>query len=125
MMTEAQHQSAVFKWSRQPQIRQEYPELALMYHIPNEGKRSGRTANNLKQQGLKSGVPDICLPVARGGFSSLYIELKAEKGCVTPNQQWWIDTLRRFGCCVSLCYGWEEATSLIHKYLDGERAAEC
>ena len=36
-ISEAQHQAAVMKWSRQPEIRSKWPELALLYHIPNGG----------------------------------------------------------------------------------------
>lgn len=37
----------------------QYPELELLYHIPNEGKRSKVTGGRLKALGLKSGVPDL------------------------------------------------------------------
>mgnify|MGYP004433785991 CR=1 FL=1 len=39
-------------------------------------QRDARTAANLKRQGVKAGVPDLHLPVARGGYNGLYIELK-------------------------------------------------
>lgn len=42
-MTEAQHQAMVMKWSRQPEIRSRWPELALLYHIPNGGTRDANT----------------------------------------------------------------------------------
>lgn len=45
------------------------PELKLLYHVPNGGKRDKRTATALRRQGVKAGVPDLCLPVARGGVS--------------------------------------------------------
>ena len=78
-MTEAQHQINVIKWTQQPGIRRKYPELKLLYHIPNERKCSQIQGRQLKLQGVKSGVPDLHLPVARGEYLSLYIELKAEK----------------------------------------------
>ena len=43
------------------------PELGMLYHIPNEGKRDPRTGYRMKIEGLSPGVPDLCLPVARGG----------------------------------------------------------
>lgn len=42
-------------------------------------KRDKATAVALKRQGVKAGVPDICLPVARNGYHGLHIELKAGK----------------------------------------------
>ena len=55
-----------------------YPELELMYAIPNGGKRHIHTAVVLKQTGVKSGVPDIFLPVRRGKHG-LFIEMKRKK----------------------------------------------
>ena len=36
MASESQHQMAVIKWSQQPSVRRQWPELALLYHIKNE-----------------------------------------------------------------------------------------
>lgn len=58
--SETTEQIALFNWAKRTESI--LPELALMYHVPNEGKRSN--GGILKAAGLKSGVPDICLPVA-------------------------------------------------------------
>lgn len=93
------------------------PELDLMYHIPNGGKRNITTAKRLKAEGVKAGVPDICLPVARGYYHGLYIELKAGRNKTTENQNKWIESLREQGYYVQVCYGWEEASKVIVEYL--------
>ena len=62
---EAGAQETLFNWAQYQYAR--YPELELLYHIPNGGKRDARTAANLKRQGVKAGVPDLHLPVALGG----------------------------------------------------------
>ena len=75
-----------------------YPELRMLHHVPNGGYRNQIEARNLKLQGVKAGVPDLVLPVARGGYFGLYIELKADKNCKTSkNQELWIDDLRKEG----------------------------
>ena len=51
-MTEAQHQINVIKWTQQPGIRRKYPELKLLYHIPNERKCSQIQGRQLKLQGV-------------------------------------------------------------------------
>ena len=92
----------------------------MLYHIPNEGKRSRATGARLVAEGLKRGVPDICLPVARGGCHGLYIELKRERsGRPTAEQTEWMDALMRQGYAVSLCHGWERAAGVIEEYLEG------
>ena len=75
-MSEAKHQSFVIKWTEQPSIRSQWPELKLLYHIPNGGTRDPIEAKHMKEQGVKRGVPDLHLPVARGKYHGLYIEMK-------------------------------------------------
>lgn len=116
-MTEAQHQKAVFDWSRQPGIRSAFPELALLFHIPNGGRRDVIEAKHMQQQGVKRGVPDLCLPVARDRFHAMYIEMKTEKGRTSKEQDWWIERLTDAGSYVTVCYGWEEAVKTLLWYL--------
>ena len=79
------------------------PELALLFHIPNGGSRNEIEALHLRRQGVKPGVPDLCLPVARGGCHGLYIELKRrEGGRVRANQSAWLIALRAQGYAVEV-----------------------
>ena len=95
-----------------------YPELRLLYHIPNEGKRSRATGGRLKGMGLKKGVPDLCLPVPRGGYHGLYVEMKRKDGgTATPEQKEWLRALDEQGYAVTLCHGWKAAAKEIEGYL--------
>lgn len=116
--TEHQEQSALFAWAKAMEWRM--PELKLLYAIPNGGKRSKATAALLKAEGVKPGVPDICLPVARSGWHGMYIELKRRKGGrLSEEQRMWMSALETAGyrCCV--CNGWEKAQEIITRYLEG------
>ena len=116
--TESAEQQLLFQWARMQSGK--YPELTLLYHIPNEGKRSHKTGARMKAEGLKTGVPDICLPVARGGHHGLYIELKRVKNSrVTVAQMAWIEALTRQGYVAAVCRGADEAIELITRYLRG------
>lgn len=64
--SESIEQQNLFEWAKI--FSGKYPELTLLYHIPNEGKRSLKEGARMKAEGLKAGVPDLCLPVARGGY---------------------------------------------------------
>jgi len=98
----------------------EHTELELMYHIPNGGKRNIATARRLKAEGVKSGVPDIHLPVARGAYHGLYIELKKQRGGnTTENQDTWVAALNKQGYRAIVCKGWEDASREILNYLEG------
>jgi hypothetical protein len=112
---EASEQETLFQWALLKES--EMPQLRLLYHIPNGGKRNRLEAARLKRQGVKSGVPDLCLPVARGKYHGLYIELKYGKNKTSKNQNDWLFSLQSEGYAVAVCVGWEEASEKIIKYL--------
>lgn len=113
---EANEQEALFRWAAF--VRGRFPEIDLLYHVPNGGSRNRLEAANLKRQGVKAGVPDLCLPVARGGFHGLYIEMKYGKNKLSENQKQWLSDLRKQGYAAEVCYGWEQAAEMITKYLE-------
>ena len=112
---EAMEQEALFVWAAMKSNI--YPVLELLYHIPNGGTRNKIEAANLKRQGVKAGVPDIHLPVARGKFNGLYIELKAGNNKPSKEQKEWLIKLRQQGYVAEVCVGWLQAAELIEKYL--------
>lgn len=114
-MNEHQHQVALFDWARMNEGT--YPELALLYANPLGGKRPKRTAARMKAEGAKAGVPDLTLPVARGGYHGLYIEMKAGRNKLTESQYWWLKRLRMEGYYTVVCYSWEEARDVLVDYL--------
>lgn len=90
--TESVEQQCLFRWAAFQSGR--FPELALLYHVPNGGSRKKAEAGRFRAEGVKAGVPDLCLPVARGGFHGLYIELKRQKGSKTSDdQKAWLSNL--------------------------------
>lgn len=113
--SEATEQETLIQWCGWQQSK--YPELKLIYHIPNGGSRNTLEAANLKRQGVKAGVPDLCLPVARNGFHGLYIEMKYGKNKTTENQKEWLEELTAQGYFTAVCYGAEEAERIIARYL--------
>lgn len=116
---EEQEQEMLFSWA-DLQSRQggAYESLALLYAIPNGGKRAIKTAVALKKTGVKAGVPDVFLPAMRGGYGGLYIEMKRSRGGRTsPAQEGYIAGLRGQGYCVAVCHGFVEAKEKILEYL--------
>lgn len=94
-----------------------WPELRLLAAIPNGGQRHKAVAAKLKAEGVRAGFPDLILPVARGGFHGLFIEMKAGKNKPTAEQIGWHDALRAEGYLVVVCYSWNEAAGEIERYL--------
>ena len=116
---ESEEQQALIRWAdyMAATVR---PELRLLYHIPNGGTRGKAEAGRFRAEGVRAGVPDLCLPVARGEYHGLYIELKRTKGGkISEKQKEWLDALEKEGCCAAVCHGWDEAREKIETYLDG------
>lgn len=99
-------------------LKGKYPEVSLLFHIPNGGRRDAAEAANLKRQGVKPGVPDLFFPVARGGYNGLFIELKrTEGGRLSEYQKHWLHLLEKQGYCAVVCHGAREAVDVIIRYL--------
>lgn len=118
--TESWEQQQVIKWSQQPSVRQLYPELALLYHIPNERADKVQAAI-LKAMGVKPGVPDLHLPIPSGRYHGLYIEMKALDGAPDSDQLRWAEHLKANGNAHAFCYGWKQATEVLTWYLNLKR----
>jgi hypothetical protein len=110
-------QCALMDWCRIPTVLRQYPEIALLHHIPNGEKRDAATAARLKRMGVKPGIPDLFLPAARAKFHGLYVELKRVGKDETDVQEKVIETLRAQGYAVAVCQGWEMARKAIERYL--------
>ena len=104
-------------WSQQASVRERWPELALLHHIENERSCTPQQGARRKRMGVKPGVPDLELPIARGGYHGLHIELKTETGTPTKDQLWWVEQLNAQGRYATVCHGWESAVRTIEWYL--------
>ena len=116
-MREADEQEALMQWAAVQSCK--WPELQLLHHIPNGGKRNAAEAAHFKRLGVKPGVPDLCLPVPRQGYHGLYIEMKCGRGKLSDCQREWLQALREQGYCCIVSYSWTDAAKQIEAYLRG------
>jgi len=101
------------------------PELRWYHAIPNGGARGDDAKSRairggqLKAEGVKVGVSDTFLPVKRGIWSGLYIELKKPgKGSkVSEEQSEFGEFVKAQGFGFIVCYGWKEAKETLIMYL--------
>jgi len=78
---------------------------------------------SLKRQGVKAGVLDLHLPVARGGYHGLMVELKTPTGkCKSPSKEQleYIVFLTEQGYYVRVSNDFEEVKRVIICYLEGK-----
>lgn len=106
----------VISWAKLHEWK--WPELKLLMHIPNGGKRDVRTAAMLKASGVKPGVPDLFLPVPRGKYHGLWIELKHGKNKPSELQKQWLTDLQRMGYYAVVAVGFDHAVEHLERYMD-------
>ncbi len=86
-----------------------YPCLKLLFAVPNQAARDPANQSRMKAEGLISGVPDLILPVARGGYFGWAGEMKRLKsGSLSPEQREYILALRGGGYWASWHRGADE-----------------
>lgn len=115
-MTEHEEQVALMRLVEMHKGR--WPELGMLYAIPNGSERNVIVGRKLKAEGVKKGVPDLCLPVPRGGYHGLYVEMKRQKRSQTSaEQKAWIAALKALGYRAEVCKGATEAWDVIREYV--------
>jgi hypothetical protein len=111
-----------------------YPELRKIFAVPNGEKRDHRTVvrkdgtaytysptgKKLKEQGVKAGVPDLHLPIARRGFFGLWIEMKVGENDLSKEQRQWKTALEEEGYAYRVCYSADDAWKVLMWYIAGQ-----
>lgn len=108
-MAEIDEQINVVTWCRM----QEIPII----HIVNEGKRTPWAGRQLVAAGLSKGFPDLFLPIARGGYHGLMMEMKYGKNTLSEEQKAWLRLLKENGYATYVAYSFEEARDAITTYM--------
>jgi len=136
-VTEHEIQAAVIEWCLVNATI--HPQLGMIYAIPNGANKSYTARKKFQAEGLRSGVPDLHLPVSSKPaytlnvpnhsrnndgdtfeskvYHSLYIELKRWDGRLSANQVIWKERLEKYDNCVVVCYTLDNALDAIWWYL--------
>jgi hypothetical protein len=119
-MSEHDEQVALMVWAETGFVQDLYPGIELLFAIPNGGHRHKAVAARMQAEGVKPGVPDLFLPVPRGEYHGLFIELKHGKNTATDYQQAWIEQLEKQGYLAVVCHEAEGAQAMIEEYYELE-----
>lgn len=79
-----------------------------------EDLRRGAEICEIDLSGLRKGD---ALPVPRGQYHGLYIEMKTESGHTSDEQEWWGERLQAQGYVWRVCHGWQAAVAVLEWYL--------
>lgn len=89
--TETQIHIAIYHW-----IKTVSPSTICL-HVPNGGLRSKREAAKLKAMGVLPGVPDLILICEAPGPCLAFLEIKAPRAYLTPEQKLFISRIDAMG----------------------------
>jgi hypothetical protein len=92
-----------------------YPKK-IIFHIPNGGYRNAIEGARFKREGVLKGMIDLCIPEPNKSFHGLYVELKAKKGKLSPEQKDLIAKLMERGYCVQTCHSFDEFKETVDEY---------
>ena len=119
--TEHGEQAALFAWAALA-VKQ-WPELRWFHAIPNGGSRGSDARTRaiggaiLKAEGVRPGVSDTLLPVKRGPYSGLYIEMKKRGSKATLEQLEFGAFVQSQGFGFVVCDDWTKAKDILIQYL--------
>ena len=117
-MSERDHQVFVFQVLALNE--KEYPFLKYIYAVPNGGHRHPAVAGKLKAEGVKRGVPDICLPFRpkrSHHIGGAYIEMKdGSKRKLTAEQHEFLQFVVTQGYDIKVAHSCDEALDFIEDY---------
>ena len=118
--TEHEEQVALIGWWNMYAKARHMPSLLLMA-IPNGGRRTTVTGARLHAEGVRAGIPDLVLALARGEWHGLWLEMKRRKGgFLSDPQREALLALKLEGYYTAVCYGWDEAREAILDYLEDD-----
>ena len=96
-------------------FRLRYPK-GIVFAIPNGGHRHPATAVKLKAEGVLKGIPDLC--VIREDGEILWLEMKTEKGKLSPDQKTMIKAFIDRGMRVAVGYGFDDAKIKVDIFME-------
>jgi hypothetical protein len=132
--SEYQHQVALVAWARwsakllrnsdEPECDRKRWALDHLHSIPNglwlgaDRRRAASVISSAKAAGLTPGVPDLRLDFAAQGYHGLYVEMKAGRNDLTPEQRLFYDGARAAGYEVIVAWSWMDAAREIVSYMN-------
>jgi hypothetical protein len=96
-----------------------YEAKVPFYAICNGADVSPHHRQTLLSEGMSPGMFDLCLPLARGCYHSMYLELKRSDGGsgMSDAQKAWQKVLQENGHFAVCCHGYEKAKEAVEWYL--------
>jgi len=119
-LKESTEQEHFVQWLKINEYR--FNGLSLAFATNNGGwLKNYAMVNKMKKMGMKNGVPDIVIPVPRGRYHGLFIEMKRTSGSqLSAEQKKYIVDLNILGYKAEIAYGCDDAIRITEEYFRGK-----
>ena len=123
-MSEHSEQATVIAWAQM--MEGTYPELRWLHSslngimIPAPLRIRVAIIRHMKNEGMKVGIPDLFLPVARQSYHGLYVEMKIGNNKPSDKQKEFMAFAEEQGYLDKVCYSADEAIEALQWYLQKE-----
>ncbi|QFT40043.1 VRR-NUC domain protein (plasmid) [Vibrio sp. THAF191c] len=95
----------------------DYPdEYEFAFAVPNGGHRSKRSASLISYEGQKKGTPDVFIPIPKGIYHGMFLEVKTEKGTASKDQKSKAELYRQMGYYVVIAKGYDACMAQLTQY---------
>ena len=91
-------------------------ERLIVFAIPNGGKRNAMEGANLKAQGVKAGIPDLCIILPNK--TVIWVEMKAKDGHLSDAQEEMHKHMNALRHDVITAYSAEDAINRLERVLN-------
>jgi hypothetical protein len=118
-MSEHDEQATLF------QFLSYHPNLSVIFATPNGFYSTPAQKSKMKQEGLKSGVWDIFVPIPSKGYHGMFLEMKYGKNKLTDSQKSFGEAVSRRGYKCEVAYSGVEAYKIIIEYLGVKPKITC
>ena len=117
MRTEDVIQAACIRWYKLKHRGKMITSFPAGYVFGGDATKRAILGRRMKEMGYMKGIPDLFIPHANRFYHGLFIEMKTEKGRLSPEQKEVIPRLEAEGYKVAVCRSLDDFITVVDGYM--------
>lgn len=117
MRTEDAIQAACIRWYKLKHRGKMITSFPAGYVFGGDATKRAILGRRMKEMGYMKGIPDLFIPHANRFYHGLFIEMKTEKGRLSPEQKEVIPRLEAEGYKVAVCRSLDDFITVVDGYM--------
>ena len=117
MRTEDAIQAACIRWYKLKHRGKMITSFPAGYVFGGDATKRAILGRRMKEMGYMKGIPDLFIPHANRFYHGLFVEMKTEKGRLSPEQKEVIPRLEAEGYKVAVCRSLDDFIVTVDGYM--------